>query len=806
MRLANTEALLTRTGEVLYCGDYFPKQLIPRSVNSLFKPEAVDTIKNALANSGSQETQIDLVHNRHCFIVRLRPQFYDGQEAFLLRAVMLRDWKKLTGEITDVLTYMQFARERLCVLDCAGFILHANEAFLIAHQQKTESLVGKPIGSVMDGDLAESDSTKEEENQESRASLHDSTLHTLSFLTDIENRIIARLCWEKNRIEDLAHLGEQMAFRYGKPTLLLLDFRGDIIYSTLGAEELLGSQNSLQGHHFVNYLAEANDRRQIALSIGSQKPLDRMKTRVHKANGEYHSMELELIEASRLGGMAELGIFFVTDKEQDSKRDHAIQEQYESILTANPWQATICYQRINAVPVYVSPQIAELSGYSLMEWQQGLGLLLTVIPEEDAAKLKIWSDDPGYETMESLATSIRRQDGRKQPVLLSFRRQLHPSRIYIFIQMCEPAPIHSSFFFIQYLKEALNQESRSDKALERLLELLCEEFKADEVFLRIYDAITGNSLTVLCSSEDAELDPSWASLMESNLSLDVLENTMQTLYNEGRLITRVPIIMRDELCAHLDILEPDTDILKGWNPEIISNLLGLLILLWRAEYSIRQEANDGRILVYGLERMLEERLDATRQQLIGTISTNLEPNPALDVVVEQLKGISSLISELAIFASTEKISPLAEYIELDELFAEIGQLFIPRLSENNGILHVRRGLPFVNAPRLTLKYAISRLLDFTLRYRIPAEPLRVELGAELEEKGVIIRLICNIQPFAEDELRWLFAPFYQLSSQAKEAELGLAVVSRMVETIGGVISVERKADMLEFTIMLRNRI
>jgi signal transduction histidine kinase len=122
---------------------------------------------------------------------------------------------------------------------------------------------------------------------------------------------------------------------------------------------------------------------------------------------------------------------------------------------------------------------------------------------------------------------------------------------------------------------------------------------------------------------------------------------------------------------------------------------------------------------------------------------------------------------------------------------EILRRLAPELEEGGVVIRVDRPLPRVDADRVLLEQALSNLLANAIKFTAPGRPARVNVRGTsaggrvrlwIEDEGI------GIDPRFHDRL---FRVFERLTPSAYPGTgIGLAIVKRVAERLGGTVGVE----------------
>jgi len=100
------------------------------------------------------------------------------------------------------------------------------------------------------------------------------------------------------------------------------------------------------------------------------------------------------------------------------------------------------------------------------------------------------------------------------------------------------------------------------------------------------------------------------------------------------------------------------------------------------------------------------------------------------------------------------------------------------------------GCPVVTFSEKNLRSVIYNLLSNALKYRSPERPLRVQLTCAQVGQRVQLRVQDNGLGLDERQQSRLFGLFQRLHTHVEGTGIGLYMVKKMVENVGGSITVQ----------------
>jgi two-component system OmpR family sensor kinase len=184
-----------------------------------------------------------------------------------------------------------------------------------------------------------------------------------------------------------------------------------------------------------------------------------------------------------------------------------------------------------------------------------------------------------------------------------------------------------------------------------------------------------------------------------------------------------------------------------------------------------------------------------------------EQDEFLEIAYTQGRRLSHMIDSLFQLSSLEakEIQPQLEpFVPLEILF-DIRQKYAIRFEQANLSLQVdsAQSSAFAMGDISLFERVLDNLIDNAMVHAESAST--VTLRVENQAQSIAILVINRGEPIEDDELNFVFDPFYRVSSQTadrRHAGLGLAISRRIMESLDGTISVKNTSQGVTFTVCL----
>ena len=162
----------------------------------------------------------------------------------------------------------------------------------------------------------------------------------------------------------------------------------------------------------------------------------------------------------------------------------------------------------------------------------------------------------------------------------------------------------------------------------------------------------------------------------------------------------------------------------------------------------------------------------------------------LHIIARDARKVGNIIDELLLLASVRKAEVGGEPLDMAGIVAEARRRLGDMIDEYQAEIILPPAWPLALGHAPWIEEVWVNYLSHAVRYG--GRPPRIELGAEVEEDGTVRFWVRdNGHGLAPEEQERLFVPFTQLGQSRVEGYgLGLSIVRRIVERLGGRVGVE----------------
>jgi signal transduction histidine kinase len=177
----------------------------------------------------------------------------------------------------------------------------------------------------------------------------------------------------------------------------------------------------------------------------------------------------------------------------------------------------------------------------------------------------------------------------------------------------------------------------------------------------------------------------------------------------------------------------------------------------------------------------------------ATVCQTMPPDDrSAEILRRGARRMEALVDDLLAFARADA----AGFGQCDpaEILAQVRHDLAPRLEPKRASLHVSVAPAEVVCHGGLLRQAVTNLIDNAMKYHREGVAPEIHVVGATFEGGYELRVTDNGLGMSKEEIERAFEPFYR-SSRVHELPgngLGLSIVKRVVDTIGGSVSVESR--------------
>lgn len=163
----------------------------------------------------------------------------------------------------------------------------------------------------------------------------------------------------------------------------------------------------------------------------------------------------------------------------------------------------------------------------------------------------------------------------------------------------------------------------------------------------------------------------------------------------------------------------------------------------------------------------------------------------LDRIMNAAQRMDKLIQDILNYSQVTRLEIASEPVELDKLIHDIIEHY-PKLNSIKGDIKIERPLPTVMAPEVLLTQCIANLLSNAVKFVAEESMVRVRIRAETHDADVRLWVEDNGIGIAPEYKTRIFGVFERIPGEKPREGMGigLAIVRKAVERMGGTVGVE----------------
>jgi signal transduction histidine kinase len=186
---------------------------------------------------------------------------------------------------------------------------------------------------------------------------------------------------------------------------------------------------------------------------------------------------------------------------------------------------------------------------------------------------------------------------------------------------------------------------------------------------------------------------------------------------------------------------------------------------------------------------------ALTKKLTAKFVLDDEQNRILSMMAASTDRLKSTISALTEIAKAQKDDTEKEIVSIEKVVEDVSQDLEKLIMDNEVVIHQHIEVGEIQFAHKNLRSIFYNLLSNAIKYRSMERRPEVVIETKRQEDYIVIRVADNGIGIEEKNLQKLFTMFKRFHTHVAGTGIGLYIVKRMVENVGGKIEVESTLDV-----------
>ena len=165
------------------------------------------------------------------------------------------------------------------------------------------------------------------------------------------------------------------------------------------------------------------------------------------------------------------------------------------------------------------------------------------------------------------------------------------------------------------------------------------------------------------------------------------------------------------------------------------------------------------------------------------------------MIKHSIQRFRDTIQDLTEIAKVQKaFQEESSFVNFEEIIFDVKNSIQEMISESNAKVHVDALISEINISRKNLKSIIYNLLSNAIKYRSDEREPIIYIKTEKSEGEILLIVRDNGLGMDPQNLEKIFTLFKRLHSHVEGTGIGLYIVKRIIDNMGGKITVESKVN------------
>lgn len=175
---------------------------------------------------------------------------------------------------------------------------------------------------------------------------------------------------------------------------------------------------------------------------------------------------------------------------------------------------------------------------------------------------------------------------------------------------------------------------------------------------------------------------------------------------------------------------------------------------------------------------IEEKDSKDSLNVIAMIENSIK---TLKVIVEELADVTKI---------RHHVLTQGEVVNLENIIEEVKFTLYDKIKASNAKINKEINVAEINIVKKNIRSILYNLLSNAIKYKSPDQSPEIFIKTEEIDEFIMLSIRDNGIGIAEDKLKIIFSEFSRVSQDVEGTGIGLYIVSKMIENIGGKIEVE----------------
>lgn len=185
---------------------------------------------------------------------------------------------------------------------------------------------------------------------------------------------------------------------------------------------------------------------------------------------------------------------------------------------------------------------------------------------------------------------------------------------------------------------------------------------------------------------------------------------------------------------------------------------------------------------------------ALTKKLTAKFTLDDEQSSMLSMMANSINRLKSTISNLTEIAKAQKEETEKEMVSITTILEEVSTDLEKQIQDNEVVLDKRIEIDQIAIAPKNMRSILYNLLSNAIKYRSQERTPQIVIETKIQDAFLVIRIADNGIGISENNLPKMFRMFKRFHTHVEGTGIGLYIVKRIVENVGGRIEVESTID------------